>query len=324
MTQTPEMADYFNMDHGGEVFWNESSWMSWSISERNINGFFYHFFRPNMRCINGGPAMWDLTGELTWDCLYWDWQYMRQLPPGEYGKDYNKFNYKAPCSMEARLLEPMKRYNIRYDRQGFAMDLTFEGTGPIHLFQSGAVGKLNESQKFHFEQPGRMKGTVEFKGERYDVDCFTIRDGSHGRRFFGDIPPGGYTWSTASEKSAWHFMAVDTNQDHDTKIVGGYYQRDGIISSLVSGVRRIVRRRGPMPTVIEIEAKDALGRDLQAVGRLTIPALFHYYSDQVQWFSQFAWDYDGHVGAVGEDQEYYPVAAMREWQRATPSHWLTR
>lgn len=318
------IGDTFNMNHGGERYWNESSWLSWNIPGRNINGFFYHFFRPNMNCLNGGPAMWDLSGEHTWDCLYWDWQYLRDLPEGIYGKDYNKFDYKAPSSMEVRLLEPAKRYHFMYDRQGFTMDLVFEGTAAPHPMDSGDHGKLNLSQKFHFEQPGRIKGTIELHGERHDVDCFGIRDGSHGRRFWGEVPTGGYTWSTASETSAWHFIAVDSENAHDTRVIGGYYQRDGVISSLVSGVRRIVERRGPMPTIIEIEARDKLGRELQAIGRIKVPALFHYYSDQVQWFSQFAWDYDGYVGAVGEDQEYYPAEAMRAWQRAAPSTWRTR
>jgi hypothetical protein len=312
------------MDYDRDPHWNESSWFSWAIPERNINGLFYYFFRPNMNCINGGVGMWDLSGEYTWDCLYWDWQYLRHLPEGRYGVDYNKYDFATPCSLSVRTLEPLRRYNLLYDRQGFKLDLVYEGVADPHPMQSGEQGRLNLSQRFHFEQPGKIKGKVELHGESYEVDCHCIRDGSHGHRFWGDVPPGGYTWSTASDTSAWHFIAVDDKDSAETGIVGGYYLRDGIMSSLVSGLRRVLARKGPMPTLLEVEAVDELGRELRAIGRMTVPALLHYYSDQVQWWSQFLWDYDGHTGAIGEDQEYYPVEAMRAWQRATPARWRTR
>jgi len=324
MKVTAEVANQFNMNHGGEPYWNESSWFSWGIPEKGINGLFYHFFRPNMNCLNGGPAMWDKTGENTWNGLYWDWQYMRELPAGVYGVDYNKFDYKAPCSMEVRTLEPLKRYRLGYDRNQFKLDLEFEAVAEPHSLHSGDDGALNLSQRFHFEQPGRMRGTVSVRGDTYEVDCFSIRDGSHGRRFWGDVPPGGYTWSTADEKTGWHFIAVDADNSRDTRIVGGYLLRDGELVSLESGVRRVLERDGPMPSKIEIEAVDKQGRRLHAIGRATVPGFFHYYSDQVQWWTQFAWDYDGFAGAIGEDQEYYPLEAMRAWSRGNPTLWQTR
>lgn len=324
MEITPELANQFNMNHGGDPYWNESSWFSWGIPEKKINGLFYHFFRPNMNCLNGGPAMWDLSGENTWDGLYWDWQYMRELPAGEYGVDYNKFDYRAPCTMEVRTLEPLRRYALKYDRNDFKLDLEYDAVARPHALHSGDEGGLNLSQRFHFEQPGRMRGTVVVRGETHEVDCFSIRDGSHGHRFWGDVPPGGYTWSTASETSGWHLIAVDDHDSHDTTIVGGYLLRDGEMASLASGVRRVIERDGPMPVVLEIEAVDTLGRTLSARGRATVPGLFHYYSDQVQWWTQYAWDYDGYTNAIGEDQEYYPLEAMRTWSRGNPQTWAKR
>ncbi|MCB2079353.1 MAG: hypothetical protein KDE55_16865 [Novosphingobium sp.] len=324
MTNDVRYAGEFNMNLDDNTTWNESSWLSFAIPERKINGFVYYFFRPNMNCLNGGVAMWDLTGEYTWDCLFWDWQFMRELPPGEYGVDYNKYDFKAPWSLSCETVEPLQKYRFGYDLKGCKLDLLFEGVAEPHPMASGEEGQLNRSQRFHFEQPGTMKGTIELEGEKYEVDCYSIRDGSHGPRTWDEVPAGGYTWSTASDKSAFHLIAVDDKDSHETKILGGYYMKDGILASLVSGVRRVVQRKGPMPTIVEVEATDAMGRKLEAIGRITVPALFHYYSYQVQWFSQFVWDYDGHVGAIGEDQEYYPVAAMRSWMRSPPGMWKTR
>jgi hypothetical protein len=324
MKVTSELADHFNMNYGSEPYWNESSWFSWGIPEKNINGLFYYFFRPNMGCLNGGPGMWDGSGLYTWDCLYWDWQYMRELPAGKYGVDYNKYNYEAPCSMSVKMLEPLKKYHLKYDRNGFKLDLIFEGVAEPNTIGDHSEGRLNTAYRFHFEQPGKMKGKVALHGEEYKVDCFAIRDGSHGRRSWGDVPPGGYTWSTADERTGWHLIAVDNNRSRETKIIGGYLLRDGKISSLAKGVRWVRERFGAMPSFIEIEAQDAMGRELHAVGRIKVPAEFHYYSDQVQWWCQFAWEYDGFKDAIGEDQEYYKTEDMRAWKRGGPELWRTR
>ena len=324
MKVTADVADRFNMNFGSDPYWNESSWFSWGIPEKGVNGLFYHFFRPNMNCLNGGPAMWDGSGVYTWDCLYWDWQYMRQLPEGRYGVDYNKYDYEAPCSMSVRTLEPLKRYQLGYDRNGFRLDLTFEAIAEPHSLHDHEEGKLNTAYRFHFEQPGRMRGKIQLRGETHEVDCFSIRDGSHGHRFWGDVPPGGYTWSTADERNGWHFIAVDNADSRETKLIGGYLLRDGEMATLTKGVRRVTERIGTWPSFIEVEAEDRLGRRLEASGRLTVPGEFHYYSDQVQTWGQFAWSYDGFKDVVGEDQEYYNTVDMRAWKRGGPDRWRTR
>ncbi len=83
MTTLSESLDFFHMERSDDPYWTESSWFSWAIPDRGINGFFYNHFRPNMNCMLGGPAMWDtsmpnLTGQNVWNFLFFDWQLMRQ------------------------------------------------------------------------------------------------------------------------------------------------------------------------------------------------------------------------------------------------------
>ena len=58
------------------------------------------------------------------------------------------------------------------------------------------------------------------------------------------------------------------------QIVGGYILRDGAISPIVKGVRRVLERTGPRPSTIEVVAEDAMGRSLRAIGREHVPAEF--------------------------------------------------
>jgi hypothetical protein len=324
MAVTSEVADHFNMNITGDPYWSESSWFSWHIPEKNINGSFYNHFRPNMNCMLAGPFMWDLSGEHAWDCLYWDWQAMRTPPQGRYGVDYDKYDFETPWSMSIRTLEPLKRYQLRYDKNDFRLDLVFEATCEPNEIGRKAEHGLKNAYNFHFEQPGRIKGVVELGGERYEVDSYSIRDGSHGPRFLEVVTPGGYTWSTADDRTGWHALAVDPRGERDCEVVGGYILRDGKMSSIVKGVRRVAARKGPRPSEVEITAEDELGRRLHATGRVRVPSTFTPFPDRGMYWQQFAWDYDGFENAVGEDQEYYGIQDFRRWNRAGPEAWRAR
>lgn len=324
MTLTSEVADHFNMRRDDDPYWSESSWFSWAIPERNINGFFYNHFRPNMNCMLAGPAMWDADTPHAWDFLFYDWQAMRPLPRGRFGIDYDKYDFTTDFSFGIRMLEPLRRYQLFYDANGFKLDLVFEAVAEPHAIGSRDDHGFDGAYKLHFEQPGRITGQVVLDGERYDVDCFSIRDGSHGRRNLETCTPGGYLWSTADARTGFHMMAVDADQSRDEPAVGGYILRDGVISSLASGTRRVVERDGPRVTRVEVEAVDQLGRTLHAVGRSKASAEVILFPDRGMWWQQFAWDYDGHTGAHGEDQEYYGLQDYRLWHRAGPDAWARR
>jgi hypothetical protein len=327
MSLTSDVADYFNMNFTDDPYWSESSWFSWAIPEQDICGFFYNHFRPNMNCLLAGPAMWDrsmpnISGQNVWNFLFFDWQLMRTLPPGRYGVDYNKYNWKAEWSMGIELLKPLERYRLTYDNNGFKLDLIFNSIAPPH--EIGAGPGLERAFRLHFEQPGRIEGYVELDGKRFDVACYSIRDGSHGPRFLEKTTPGGYTWSTADERTGWHVLARDENHSRDTVIVGGYLLRDGKMASLTKGIRRVIERTGPRPSKIEILAEDALGRQLHALGHEQVPAEFMLFPDRGQWWTLYRWEYDGFKDAIGEDQEYYGIHDFRKWHRAGSEAWERR
>lgn len=327
MSLTADVADVLCMNITDDPYWSDSSWFSWGIPEKNINGFFYNHFRPNMNCMLGGPAMWDnsmpnISGQNVWNFLFFDWQLMRVLPEGRYGVDYNKYAFETPWSMSIQTLKPLEQYRLGYDRDDFKLDLIFTASAEPNVI--GSVTGSAKAYKLHFEQPGRIAGFVELQGDRYEVDCFSIRDGSHGPRFLEKVVPGGYTWSTADDRHGFHALAKDRNNSHDTEVVGGYIFRDGVIASVTEGLRRVVERDGPRPDKVEILLKDALGRELHAIGRATAPAEFMLFPDRGQWWTQFAWDYDGFSAAIGEDQEYYGIQDFRRWHRAGPAAWDKR
>jgi hypothetical protein len=277
-----------------------------------------------MNCVVGGVAMWDRSGQHVWEFPFFDFQTMRLLPEGRWGVDYDKYDFVTPWSMSIRTLEPLRRYQLGYDRAGFKLALTFTAIAHPNIMAAPPSREVQAAFRVHFEQPGRIAGTVEIDGSRYEVDCFSIRDGGHGPRFLESAGAGGYTWSTADEGNGWHILAPNAAEGPEAQVVAGYLLRGGDLQPIVRGVRRVLERSGPRPERVEIEAEDAAGRRLHAVGQAQTPAEVMLFPDRGQWWTSFSWDYDGFTGAVGEDQEYYGLHEFRRWHRGGPELWRTR
>ncbi len=115
---------------------------------------------------------------------------------------------QARNSLKVKVLEPLTRYKIDYDKDGFVLDLEWEAIGPMHELQTGDAGQP-ATAKFHIEQPGRMKGTIRRHGEEFSVDCFSMRDTSYGARDYESLAFGGYFWGIAAG-SSFHALCMNT------------------------------------------------------------------------------------------------------------------
>ena len=210
-------ADFFGEGRTTSPYWNESVWFSVSIPERHIHGMIQYYFRPNMGMLNGGPVLWDPSGQFQWNCLYYNWSHLQAVTPGA-----EKFNMTSRNSLNVEMLEPLKRYKIGYDKEGFAMDLVWEAVGPCHELVTGDPGQ-KATAGFHIEQPGRMRGTIRRHGERFAVDCFSMRDTSYGAREYESLASGGYFWGIA-QSSSFHALCMTSGDGlgREANCIGGY------------------------------------------------------------------------------------------------------
>ena len=165
-------ADKFGKNRTDSPYWNESVWFSVSIPERRIHGMIQYYFRPNMGMLNGGPVLWDSSGLSQWNCLYYNWSHLQAMP-----QVAGKFDMIARNSLSVKMIEPLARYKIDYDKEGFVLDLTWQAGAPCHELVTGDAGQ-KATAGFHIEQPGRMQGTIRRHGELFKVDCFSMRDTS--------------------------------------------------------------------------------------------------------------------------------------------------
>ena len=275
-------------DHEWET---ETAWFSFNVPERRMGGWLYNQVLANQGVCNGGAWVWDdsPTGAL--------YETNHQRLPMPAGADLRDIT--LPNGNTMAVLEPLQRYRLRYSDPGrFDADLTFDA---VMAPNSHPLGVAPFWKGRHFDQAGRVTGTIVLDGETIAVDCLSVRDRSWGPRPRG---PGkgkagvGYSFATASGNDA--FLAYTIPMVGSDDVSTGYLIRDGEYAHLVEG-RRVVEfdPENRWITRIQLEATDELGRQLHAAGQL----VSHHGEAGPGGTGLLFWEWDGASG-WGEDQSY--------------------
>ena len=302
VTQIGEADEVFH-PAGDDVNWNESGWFGFAVPERNINGFVYYFHDPRTGVSGGGPALWDPSGEEIYDCLFYDWNWnQRAAQP----LDFHDFS--LPNSLRHEVLEPMKRYRLSYSQPGLDLDLEWTALMTPHDLASGQTAHPRAPR--HFDQPGRMGGSVVLDGEQLDVDCYSLRDRTWGPHRPGARRPGDYLWAIASAESHWHALTIAGDTPSVDRVVAGYFVKNGELGELVNGERRVLERRRGAPARVVLDATDDRGRRLSAEGEVRTALRWFGWPGRVTFWTLTDWRWDGLQG-WGEDQEFFPREQVR-------------
>ncbi|MEL7157555.1 MAG: hypothetical protein AAFN30_13250 [Actinomycetota bacterium] len=174
----------------------------------------------------------------------------------------------------------------------------------------------------HFDQIGRVTGTIEINGEHFDIDCWSMRDRTWGRR--PEDRPRQAAYVTAAGEGGAGFLAVTNTGDGTDRVAYGFVLRQGGGEpvALVDGERRVERdpEHGWIDE-ITIDAVDTTGRPLVARGRSVSRITINRHSF-IDLNSVVHWRLEGDDAGVewwGEDQDMWPV---HRWAAAKRSgHW---
>lgn len=303
MREITASDDSFHFAQMGDRWWmTETAWFSFCIPERKMGGWFYTMVRPNIGTVSGGVWVWDDSATLPWEAPY---SSNLTVMPLQDGADLNKVTLRNGVSIET--LEPLTAYRIGYeDGDIIKADMCFEAVMPPRPLRKpgSAFGDLT-----HFDQFGRMTGTLTLHGEEIAVDCLAMRDRSWGPRPEHRPRKSAYVSGIASAEDC--FLFVSKANDLSDQLAYGFMIRDGDIGDLVEGTRRVERDpQTGFVTRIVIEGVDEHGRTLHATGeRLSgITLIRHSFIDHN---GLIAWTINGKIGH-GEDQDMWPV---HDWSR---------
>ncbi len=296
-----------------DPYWNESCWFSFSIPEKEIHGMVYYFFRPNMKLLMGGPILWDGSGAHSWDCLYFDWHHFQTIPDGA-----EKFDFTSRTSLDVKVLEPRKQYQLRYDHGGFKLDLKWTALEEPHHFlgmEIEATG-MSAENRMHLEQMGRASGTIALRGETLAVDSYALRDSSWGVRQMDGVKRGSYFWAIANERTAFHAQVM--GEGNAMRVVGGFLKLDGETASLIGGERVVTEMGKVTPRRFELTLIDETGRTLDMKARSCSDLMVNFYPRvQVVW-SLLEVDFGGGRTGWGDIQEFQPMEQFRQMVRSRP------
>jgi hypothetical protein len=282
-----------------DPYWTETAWYSFWNEERRVSGALYPMFRPNLGVAACTVFVWDDTDDRPWRVPYGRSRWHLPMPGGD-------LTELELAGLRYRCVEPLSRWDLTYaDGDDLTVDLAYEAVIPPH-----PVGVAED--RGHFDQPGRVTGRLVLAGEEIAIDCLSMRDRSWSvRADDGDIRAG-YSYGTASPGSAFHTMSFLAGE-RDV-VVAGYLVRDGEVSDVISGTRRVEERAEGRPLRVRVEATDAQGRHLDVRGECVNRLAFQSSPNLFAWMSLTRWDLDGEE-AWGEDQDIWSPSLLRNDRR---------
>jgi hypothetical protein len=329
-TDQIDVADEYFHPKSDDPYWSENTLLGFTMPERNMCGFIYYYFRPNMNLVVAGPAIWDNTGEDVYNCLYYGWDQHLAIPEGAEMYDFTLSN-----SLSAEMVKAQQEYRFAYDRHDVTIDLTWTAWSEPHYMKLQKGGEENPGIKNwvkkegdfsvgHYEQAGHFEGTIDLQGERIEIDCGALRDRGWGPRHADVKDPlrAGWPYCFASPESGFHLYDPQTELSfEDDPIEGttesvttGLYIRDGVKAHVVEGTRRAERGRDGRVLRQVIDCVDEQGRELHAEGETLNWLKWPINSDILNVWSLVKWEFDGQV-AYGEDQDFMTFRHYRRYWR---------
>ncbi|MCU1344792.1 MAG: hypothetical protein JWL70_1058 [Acidimicrobiia bacterium] len=292
--------------------WVETLWFSFYSVERSLGGWLYVQVRPNLGTASGGAFVYQPGACLPWELPFYAFFNHQPLPvPAE---ELNLADVTFRNGVSVKVVEPGMVYELGYrfrDQSDFVADLRFEGLTPPVPHLQGAPPFVGSS---HYDQHGRVTGSLELHGEHIEIDCFAVRDRSWGRRpeHVGLAARRlSYAFGTFGADDAFLVFCMPPAQEQESEVEQlstGYLLRDGQLRRLEQAERRNVRdpATGGIERV-DIEMTDTDGRALSVrgtavsrmflnAGGLCINTMLRYQSDS---HDQVAW---------GEDQDVFSLA----------------
>jgi hypothetical protein len=285
--------DEFHAPTSADPWWTETCWFSFGDARYDLSGTFYPLFRRNLGVAALSVAVWDARAHEPWRAAYHRTHWHLPWPSGE-------LSDLSLAGLRYETLEPLRRYRVRYrDAELLDVDLHYEALIPPHeLGIRGGQG--------HLDQPCRFEGAVTLHGVRREVAGFDMRDRSWQPRADDRSTRGSYSYGIAGARDV--FLAFAFRSGDEERVVAGFLLRDGEKSDLVAGTRRVARAAGGWPREVEIEARDARGRELRVRG-VTRNRLAHQASPGLfAWMSFTGWDFAG--GCFGQDQDIWSPDAL--------------
>jgi len=148
--------DMFHPPESDDPWWTETVWFSWMVPERNLLGYWYTVFRPNIGVNFGGVLVFDHTAVLPWEIPVFDWHWHQPMPEQVDLRDLDVLG-----GMTLRCEEHGRKFRFGYKNDDVEFDLTYDAL--MQPMLSRKTPPFNHGN--HIDQPGRVAGSFVLHGE---------------------------------------------------------------------------------------------------------------------------------------------------------------
>lgn len=178
-----DIADEGTHAPTAETHWRESHFFMFYDEAQDLAGFSTMGFRPNEGLCDAGFLLFR-RGRLAY------------LYPKRDEAFIGPWDHWTLGNLRYEMVEPLAgwRVTLQGDKRARA-DLSFHGVSPAYDYRDNAQTLPAAVADVHYEQAGRVRGTVTLRGQSIPVDAVGHRDHSWGVRDWAG--PANWKWITA-------------------------------------------------------------------------------------------------------------------------------
>jgi hypothetical protein len=164
-----EADDLLHAPLAADLYWTETVYLGFANLEHKLAGIIYPILRPNQGVCSLSIFLWDDSGEVGHDILYF--QNFWHIPPPD-----DLRNIELQVGFTHQCIEPFKEYQVHYeDDVELRLDLNYLSLHePVGRGQANVVSSYN--QIYH------VTGGLKLNGDELDIDCYELRGQFWGTR----------------------------------------------------------------------------------------------------------------------------------------------
>lgn len=165
-----------------EAHWRESHYFAFYDEAQDLAGFTTMGFLPNEGKCDAGFLLFHRGRPV-------------YLYPKRNAPFVGPWDHWTVGGLRYEMVEPLRSWRITLDDQRAQADFTFSGVSPVYDYRDNAQTLPACVAMGHYEQAGRVRGTLTLGGRQYAVDALSHRDHSWGVRDWAG--PAHWKWITA-------------------------------------------------------------------------------------------------------------------------------
>ena len=305
----------------GDPTWSETNYFGFYNAEHHLNVGVYALFRPNVGSVVSTISMNSGRSVTPWESDFSDLRSSLAMPESGSLRDYHLAN-----SLHVRCTDPNRSWTIGYDDgEGTTIDVVWDALMPGFDIQDPEMDPMcasgTEEGKFswgtsydgHFDQTGRVQGTVSVRGRAYDIDCVSTMDHSWGSRPERGKPNLSWLHAHFSTDLAVHaIFGFDENTGgNDLWLAHGYVLDHGRVYGLKAASGRTERVQERYAESVELELTDRDDRTFHLTGRALTTYPWQCWPNMVAFNVLADWTLAGHDGnGTGEIMDFFEVPSL--------------